>query len=93
MKVGRRHLLFALAFIAWGACVVVALRIAGSAWAVCWDPGYDHGSTECRKDAELLIWALVLAVLIGGAWSLKRLAVRLGIDLDRVANETDGTDS
>jgi hypothetical protein len=93
MRFGRRHLLFALAFMAWGACVVFALGVAGSTWAGCNDPTYGHGSTGCRKDSELLIWAFVFAVLIGGAWFVKRLAARLGIDLDRVAGRKEGAES
>ena len=82
MKLGRRHLIFALAFLAWGACVVAVLGIAGSAWGACRDSIEGHGSTGCRKDVELLLWAFTLTVLIGGAWLLKRFAARIGIDLD-----------
>ncbi|HYG46761.1 MAG TPA: hypothetical protein VD846_02370 [Allosphingosinicella sp.] len=89
MTLGRRHLLFALAFLAWGAAVLGALGIVGAILAPCVDPGYGHGLTGCRKDIELATWAVTLAVLIGGAWLLKRLAIRLGIDLDRVAKPDD----
>jgi hypothetical protein len=81
MRLERHHLLFAVAFLIWGACVAMALGIAGSAWAVCADRGYGHSSIGCRRDVELLIWGFALAALIGGALLLKRLAARLGIDL------------
>lgn len=82
MKLGRRHLLFAAAFALWGACCLAALCAAGLTSTACVESRYyGHGSAGCRRDVELLFWVFALGVFVGGAWRMKRLAARLGIDL------------
>ena len=80
MRIGGRHLLFALAFLAWAACAFGMLALAGAASSFC--AGDGHYVPTCRTEREALLWLLAVGTLIGGAWLMKRLALRLGIDLD-----------
>ena len=76
MKLGWRHLVLALAFIFWGACVLGGL-------SMCAGPqGDDHYQGEVSAGLGALLVFLFFAILIGGAWLLKRLALRLGIKID-----------
>jgi len=79
MKLSLRHLVFAMAFIVWGACVAGALGLVGAGQALCVGDG--HYVPGCRAEAMAVLILLFFAILIGGAWLLKRLARRLEINL------------
>jgi hypothetical protein len=82
VKLARRHLLFAAAFLFWSAFCFAVFCLAGLASTACVESRYyGHGPAGCRRDVELLLWVFTFGVFIGGAWLLKRLAGRLGIDL------------
>jgi hypothetical protein len=76
MRVGGRHLLFALAGLVWAACAFGTLGLAGGVSSFCMGDG--HYVPPCRSEREAILWLLVLGVWIGGAWLTKRLALRLG---------------
>jgi hypothetical protein len=80
MRFGPRHLFFALAFLAWAACAFGALGLAGAASSLCQGDG--HYVPGCRAERVAGVWFVTLGVWVGGAWLIKRLALRLGIKLD-----------
>ena len=80
MSFGARHLLFALAATIWAACSLAALGLAGAASSFCGGDG--HYEPDCSKAREAMLWFAAIAVMIGGAWLMKRLAYRLAIKLD-----------
>jgi hypothetical protein len=79
MRICARRLLFGLAGLAWAACAFATLGLAGAASSFC--AGDGHYAPGCRTEREAVVWLLAVAVLIGGAWLMKRLALRLGIEL------------
>ena len=80
MRIGGRHLLLAMAGLVWAGCAFATLGLAGAASSFC--AGDGHYVPGCRTEREAVLWLLAIGVLIGGAWLMKRLALRLGINLD-----------
>lgn len=80
MKLGRSHGLLVLAFLAWAALFYGSLGLAGAAYSFCFDDG--HYLPQCNWGSKTGIWFAPIAISIGGAWLMKRLALRLGIKID-----------